>query len=279
MDILNSPFGNSGWYPNDKDQLNETILTLLNNTPRNTSKHVNAIICPHAGYTYCGHICASAFKPTKSQSYDHIIIIGPSHYFNLDHHYAIPNSTQFSTELGSVNTSTSFLNTLDSTYRIQNDEVFQNEHSIWMILPFVQTLHPKAKISPIIVGKLNKQSTKTLSNHIKNHQNEKTLIVISSDFTHYGTSFNYTPFTDDIPNNITKVDKAAYEFIKNKDANGFWEWFHQKTTTICGRYAITVLLQCLDSESVISNNYSQSGEISNDWSHSVSYQSVVFGKD
>ena len=109
--------------------------------------------------------------------------------------------------------------------------------------------------------------------------NKNTLLIVSSDFTHYGTSFDYTPFTNDIPNNIQKVDDTAFEFIQNKDANGFWQWFHDTPTTICGRYAIAIMLACLRNEMLLSTHYAQSGEITQDWGHSVSYRSAAFGQE
>ena len=84
------------------------------------------------------------------------------------------------------------------------------------------------------------------------------------------------PFTDNIPDNIHALDHTAIDFITRHDADGFWDWYHTTPTTICGRYAISVLLDLMDTTHVIDTCYTRSGDISNDWDHSVSYAGIAF---
>ncbi len=274
--MYTSPFGNAGWHSNNRDKLIEDVKQFC--THHDYDGFVSALISPHAGYKYCGHICGHAFGATKHQSFEHIIIIGPSHHEYLKNRYCIPSAIEMTTEIGSSSINKSFLSKFKKDKRSTvNNIIFEKEHSIWMMLPFIHYLHPNATISPIIIGNLEKETTINIANIIQPELNETTLLIVSSDFTHYGKAFNYTPFLGHIPNEIFKLDEHALNLIKEKKNTEFWNWFHENETTICGRYAISILLECLTNQKIVSNQYFQSGELSSDWSHSVSYQSVVFG--
>lgn len=274
---MQCPFGKAGWYPSDEKILRKRLSSYLLNTFQESQ--VSAIIAPHAGYSYCGSILGHAFGATQNQKINHIIIIGPSHYEYLNNEFHVPKHTVMSTEIGESKINQSFINQIK---RIKNSKkketLFKKEHSIWMMLPFIQTLHPDAEISPMIIGDITFEMVQELSDQIKANQDENTLLVISSDFTHYGTAFNYTPFIGHIPNEIKKFDQLAFEFIKTKNSKGFWHWFHENETTICGRYAISILLETLNHEKLITSQYLQSGELNENWAHSVSYQSAVFSQ-
>jgi AmmeMemoRadiSam system protein B len=45
-----------------------------------------------------------------------------------------------------------------------------------------------------------------------------TIVVVSSDFTHYGPRFDYVPFVDDVPERCATLDLAACSEIARGDA-------------------------------------------------------------
>ena len=70
---------------------------------------------------------------------------------------------------------------------------------------------------------------------------------------------------------------AAVDFIKNKDLNGFTQFLNKVKPTICGRDAIRVLLALLPKNAKAHHlDYTTSGELTNDWTLSVSYVSMAF---
>ncbi|RLC34176.1 AmmeMemoRadiSam system protein B, partial [Candidatus Shapirobacteria bacterium] len=66
-----------------------------------------------------------------------------------------------------------------------NYQVFTNEHSIYVLVPFIKKVFPQAKIVPIIVR--NNLDYKYFYNFGKNLSSKKSLLIISSDFSHYST--------------------------------------------------------------------------------------------
>ena len=105
---------------------------------------------------------------------------------------------------------------------------------------------------------------------------EDTLVVISSDFTHYGRSFGYVPFEQEVPENLRQLDHGAMEQIVAKDLSGFYAYLRHTGATICGQSPIAVLLAMLpDDARVQPLTYRTSGELTGDWSHCVSYYSAA----
>jgi AmmeMemoRadiSam system protein B len=105
----------------------------------------------------------------------------------------------------------------------------------------------------------------------------ETLVVVSTDFTHYGPRFSFVPFEEDVPERIRQLDMGAVDRILASDRRGFESYVKDTGATICGHRAIDVLLSLLpgDLETALVA-YDTSGRITNDWDHSVSYASLVF---
>ncbi|KPJ56206.1 MAG: hypothetical protein AMJ42_05630, partial [Deltaproteobacteria bacterium DG_8] len=106
---------------------------------------------------------------------------------------------------------------------------------------------------------------------------EKTLVVVSSDFTHYGYRFGYLPFTNNVKANLKKLDMGAVDYILKKDLSGFLKYVYNTKITICGRKPIGILLQLLppEAEGALLNYYT-SGDLLNDYTSTVSYVSLIF---
>ena len=77
---------------------------------------------------------------------------------------------------------------------------------------------------------------------------------------------------------MKEMDLKALEFVKNLDSWGFIDYVESNNITICGARAISCLLEIcklLKCSSVEVLKYYTSGDISNDYSNSVGYSSVV----
>ena len=104
---------------------------------------------------------------------------------------------------------------------------------------------------------------------------ESTLVVISSDFTHFGPRFGYVPFTEDVPARIRALDLGAIHAIEAGDAGAFEGYVAATGATICGHRAIEVLLRLpIASHGAALIDYDTSGRITGSWDHSVSYAAL-----
>jgi AmmeMemoRadiSam system protein A len=162
--------------------------------------------------------------------------------------------------------------------------VFQNvpyahkyEHSVQIELPLLQHCQKDFTIVPIVAGQCSLGTIKKAGTILQNLIDQQTLVIASSDFTHYGPNYRYVPFTENIPEQIKKLDMGAYEYIAKLDSEGFLEYRHKTGATICGYIPIAVLLSMLDKDTKVDlTNYATSGRLTGGFSNSVSYLSVVF---
>jgi AmmeMemoRadiSam system protein B len=153
------------------------------------------------------------------------------------------------------------------------------EHSVENQIPFIQRVLPKAEIITCVVGFLDEKTMAETGNSIAKLLDGKTILAVSSDFTHYGPSFDFTPFTKDIRKNLERLDGGAVKHIEEDDAAGFTGYVEKTGATICGRNAISVMLYALAGRAKGRQlKYYTSSDDTGDFSHTVCYASIVMEK-
>jgi AmmeMemoRadiSam system protein A/AmmeMemoRadiSam system protein B len=191
---------------------------------------------------------------------------------------SVPAATHYQTPLGQIPLDSEFIDSLLKYPLFQNvPRVNELEHSVQIELPLLQYKQRDFKLVPIVAGDCSAETIKKAASILKSLVDDETLVVASSDFTHYGPNYGYVPFTENIPEQIKKLDMGAYEYIANLDSSGFLDYRLRTGTTICGYIPIAILLSMMDkSTEVTLLKYATSGEITGDFSNSVSYLSVAF---
>lgn len=115
------------------------------------------------------------------------IIIAPDHYrsgrFDIS---ATTRSYHFGTQI--MRTDAALIHELakKNIVHIENDEMFEREHGIGAIIPFILSSFPKAKIIPITISSSAKKSSiDKIKNALKNIDDGETFFLVSSDMSHY----------------------------------------------------------------------------------------------
>jgi len=245
-------------------------------------KNILGIISPHAGYTFSGAGAAWGFKEiAESKFADVYIMLGLSH----SGFRSCISLQDWETPFGLVKVDTSFGERLVRNSRLKEEEfAHAHEHSIEVQLPFLQFVNKdyleKLRILPIIVSPdLKYQEIAEGLKKTIDEMKKSICIITSSDFTHYGVNYGYLPFTDNMKENMYKLDKDAIGYIKKMDAFHFLEFTERTGATICGKYPIAVMLELcklLNVKNVKLLHYYTSGDIINDYSSAVGYASIVF---
>ena len=277
--VLDSPVAGS-WYPADPVALRkelENSLAAADVTARRTGSRVAGIVSPHAGYRYSRGVAAFGYRLLQGQAVRRVIVMGPSHHVAFQG-MALPDATHWRTPLGEVPIDTTAVASLAKVPGFEiRPGAFAREHSVDMQVPFIQLVAPQAVLVPIVVGNLTPQQVRAAANAIHPLLDEGTVLVASSDFTHYGENFGYVPFRSDVPENLKRLADDALAALQSVDAAAFDS--HQERTgdTICGHSPIQVLLEALPRtvEATVLK-YDTSGRMTGDWAQSVSYASVAF---
>lgn len=271
MKKLVSPFGAQGWYP---DSLKHLQATIQNSLTDGIDPHVRAAICPHAGYRWCSETLGRTMSRV-GDVYDNVLLLGPSHRVGLHNQAIVCDYTGVETPLGVCE-----ISGMTSDLFINNNRVHDNEHSTLMHVPYIQYCCPSATVTPVIIGSMDEDYLTELARTLSQEITDKTLIMISSDFTHYGEKFKYTPFdrADNLRQEIYNFDHKVIEMIVDIETDLFKLFVRKKTSTICGKHAIAVMLQMIRDMNFTAElcDYSMSGDMVHDHTNSVSYAGIIF---
>lgn len=249
----------STWYAQDKNKLEKDLDFYLNTAKKDfgvktNPNKVKVIIAPHAGFYYSGLCAATAYQTLlknnkQNEKIKNVIILAPSHTKTFNN-IAIPNFTSYQTVLGKVDVNKNKLEKLKTNNNFkQIKNLFNKEHAIEIQLPFLQKTIKNFKIVPLIVGKIAENNYPQIVNTIKTIVDDYTLIVISTDFIHYGKDYNYTPFKRDVLDFIRFVDSAALEAVGKQSFSKFNTVLKNSGATICGQNSIKILLKLLEDKS------------------------------
>lgn len=183
MSIRKSYFAGS-FYPDSTKSLTEFFShfnALLKQHDMQTKLYSNAIIVPHAGYVYSG-FTANAVYANLCRDYRKVVVIGPSHKIYLKGCSAALY-TSYQTPLGDLKIDYDLTQNLIENFAFCNfiKEAHQ-EHSTETQMPFIKHYFKDAEVVEIIYGDID---AKDLTQMIQHLFDPKTLIVISSDLSHF----------------------------------------------------------------------------------------------
>ena len=177
------------------DEINECLdaRTLSESLPAT----IVAGIVPHAGWTFSGSLAALVFSAIKQQheKVHTFVIFGAAHgYFGQSP--AVYDRGSWITPLGEVIVDEELADdVLSAGPSISDLNAHRAEHSIEVQVPFIQYLFPGAKILPIIVPPKEHSISlgKSVGKVIKKDEHKKIVCIGSTDLTHYGPRYGFTP--------------------------------------------------------------------------------------
>ncbi len=172
------------FYPHDATALKSTVAALLSDAESKPRNRVRAVIVPHAGYVYSGSTAVEAFAALKALEgqVDRLVVIGPAHYVGFTG-IAVPSALAFRTPLGEMPLDRAAIDgLLDFPQVVVDDGAHAPEHALEVELPFLQAVLGDLPLVPLAVGSA---SAKDVAAVLAQLWDERTLIVVSSDLSHY----------------------------------------------------------------------------------------------
>lgn len=251
-------------------------------TKKQDIANILAIIVPHAGYMFSGQTAAFAYQSLSPNKYKRVFLLGPSHHVAFKG-AALPSEGSFATPLGDLQVDAMVIHKfLKLPYFQESDMVFDSEHSLEMQLPWIRKTLGNIKLIPLAIGVVGNKEIKQIVNALMDELTEGDLIVISSDFTHYGPRFDYQPFSDEysleaLQAKIKELDFKALDCLKTLDSQTLLEFYERSHDTICGIYPCAILLSLLPANTNVKLlKYATSQDVQKDPDgNSVSYMAIV----
>lgn len=278
-----APCAAGSFYPGSQERLAALVRQLVETNPeRAAGSEVAGLVVPHAGYVYSGKTAGRAYACAAGRQVTRVVVLGPAHHGGF-RGLAVGGFEAFRTPLGEMPVDLAVCRGLCTGEALlaSRREAFRDEHAVEVQLPFLQTVCPGAVLVPLLCGDLGPQEVPALARALaRGVPQEGTLWVVSSDFTHYGEAFGYVPFTRDVLARVEQLDRGVIEAILRQDPEGLQEVLRATGATVCGADAIGVLLAVLkeSGETLTARllEYTQSGRMEHDETHSVGYAAIVF---
>ncbi len=271
------------WYPGDREELAELVDGLLARAkpPALAGKGpVRALISPHAGFRFSGAAAADGFRLLKGQQICRVVVLGPAHRGGFTG-LSIAEVTHYATPLGDIPLDTGAIARLRHHPLVKaHPAAHRGEHSIEMQLPLLQRTLPAGwSLVPILVGRLDRDGIARAAELLRLLADDRTLFVASSDFTHYGSNYDYQPFPQDdqVAQRLRELDMGALRLIEARDSDGLASYRETTGINVCGQGPVRILLGILPpSAAATLVRYTTSGELLGDYTNSVSYLTVAF---
>ncbi|MDI6688150.1 MAG: AmmeMemoRadiSam system protein B [Desulfobacterales bacterium] len=226
-------------------------------------KQLKALIMPHAGYVCSGLTAAHASLVLRENLFNRVVLMGPDHKIGFNNG-AISDADAYETPLGLVR-----LND-DAAKLRANSDLFQSvtdsdrlEHSLEVILPFLQRYLNEFEIIPIVMGG---GDVKRFAAAINPMLDQNTLLVVSSDLSHY------LPYSQAVDK-----DKETINMILNLQSNDLLRSYNSS----CGKPPLLVMLNMAKHYGwkPLLLHYSNSGDTVGGRSQVVGYAAIAFYGD
>ncbi|MBB3177918.1 AmmeMemoRadiSam system protein B [Variovorax sp. Sphag1AA] len=177
------------FYPSAPRELREQVDGFLRDGVHGnveTHPRPKLLIAPHAGYAYSGAIAASAYallRHPDAPPIRRVVLLGPAHRVWVNG-LAAPEANAFQTPLGRIPIDRELLDRIaDLPQVIRSDRAHAQEHSLEVHLPFLQAALGEFTLLPLVVGDTGGAAVAEVLERLWG--GDETLIVISSDLSHY----------------------------------------------------------------------------------------------
>lgn len=262
------------WYSDNPTELRETIDQHLENASNpDLPGEVIALVAPHAGYRYSGHVAGHAFKTVIGKAYKTVLVISPMHQY---HPQPILTSSHraYKTPLGEIPLAKEKIRMISDALQertnlsltpIANDQ----EHSLEIELPFLQqALDGNFDLIPIMLRDQTHEIAKSLGEILSETLNdENCLMVASSDLSHFYAE-----------NQANQLDERVLSALTEFSPDGLFELKKSGEGQACGLAPMAAVLwasQKMGADRVTLLKYDTSASATGDRSSVVGYAAAA----
>lgn len=271
--LIRRPVAAGRFYPGDAASLGKEVRYWLDKGEKaagtKTENRPWAVMLPHAGYIFCGDVLGRTLAGQKLPS--RLVILCPNHTGQGEPLSVWPEGAWI-TPLGQVKVDEALAaDIIGSGGGFAPDTLaHMGEHSIEVILPFLQERVSDLSIAPICVGTQNpaylQRAAHALANVLKMPPNADVGVIVSSDMNHYENE-RATFAKDDL----------ALEQIRANNPDGLLRVVAREKISMCGAGPMALALYTAKDLGDIEIDvaaHDTSGSASGDFNHTVGYAGV-----
>jgi AmmeMemoRadiSam system protein B len=268
------------FYPSDQTNLLESIqhafLDLRVGPGKlppmvRSEERVYGIVSPHAGISYSGAVAANGFYEISPTDYKDIVLIGPNHY-GIGSMVAIMKNGAWRTPLGTVKINSELAYLIEKNSKVIKEDEFAHsrDHCLEVQIPFFLFMWKREfRIVPIVMIMQDMQTSIEVGRSIAQAvSGSETILVASSDFTHYESN-----------EEAHRKDIKLIDSILALDIVSFYSILERERVSACGYGAIASVMTAAKLCGATHGKllkYATSGDVTGDNDAVVGYSSIAF---
>ena len=265
--MIRKPCVAGSFYPLNSQPLKKSVAGFLDQGA--AKEKARAIIAPHAGYVYSGHVAGAVYSSIVMP--DTVVLIGPNHT-GCGPDVSIMTQGTWEVPLASANVNADLASLITEETDLLSEDFSAHalEHSLEVQLPFILTLNKSATIVPITVMRARPKDCQTIgeaiASAIKRFKSD-VLIVASSDMNHYESD-----------RTTRSKDALAIERVTSLDPEGLIKVTTMEGISMCGVLPAAITLSAaiaLGATNARLVRYATSGDVSGDYSRVVGYAGFI----
>ena len=274
--LVRKPAVAGQFYPSESEELEKELASHLKSAEKiEEAGKLRVLIVPHAGLKYSGKTAAEGYKQIANEKYQRVIIIGINHQ-STEEKAAIYPYGEWQTPLGNVKIDYDLAGRLKNGEDIVfNTDEHSSDHSIEMQVLFVKyLLGDDFKLTPIILGKPKNETIEALANKIASVFDDETLLIISTDLSHYP---NYEDANRADFKTISGILSGRKRSFEQATSYNYAKQFENLSTSACGYHPVRVGLrvaEIMEFGTLTKIDYTNSGDITGDKDRVVGYAAI-----
>ena len=267
--MIREPVVSGKFYSSNKDSLKKQLSGFTKETAK---KDAIACIMPHAGYVYSGKVATQTAASVNIK--ENIILLGPNHT-GLGGSFSISPEGKWKTPFGDIEINSKISEHLIKECPLikEDSSAHAYEHSLEVELPILQFLSGREfSIVPVILMPAEKEKYENISQAIYKAISDlgikdKTLIVASTDMTHYESH-----------DSAKQKDSLAIEAILSLDEDALIKQISKHNISMCGYVPVVITIMAakkLGAKNAELILYETSAEASGDYDAVVGYAGIT----
>jgi poly-gamma-glutamate synthesis protein (capsule biosynthesis protein) len=202
----------AGFYPGP--YLFETAIAAESDYPQSKVR-LSGITVPH--HLVVPRLIARGFRAATGFDYDRVILLAPDHFLRLGDAAFATTRRGFDTVLGPVDVDVAATEALIANGAADTC-LFAEDHGVLALLPFLRHALPEAKLVPVAISiRSKREDWDRLVALLRPLAGQKTLIVQSTDFSHYHPHGKARAFDQQTLNLIAEGDLDRISRLNQPD--------------------------------------------------------------
>lgn len=265
--MIRQPAVAGSFYPADYSQLSAQLDEFL--SVQGDELPAYGIIVPHAGYVYSGRVAGEVFATTSIPR--QVVLLGPNHH-GVGSRVAVSGAAGWQTPLGCIPVANQLRDKLAAEIELVqiDDLAHQYEHSLEVMLPFLQKRRQDLEIVPLTLGQLSFAECRSLGHAIAQvikGWDEEVLLLASTDMNHFSTA-----------EHSRQLDFMAITAMTAYDQRELYRVVRENHISMCGVLPTVAVMQAAEELGATECqliDYAHSGQVNGDNSRVVGYAGLV----